>query len=353
MSTGALRILRPGAVVWDYSTQRPSADQLADANVAAASRYLSAINSLTLPKVLTYDEAHWLADLGVALMLNYEWTPDGPLRGAPRGVTDATWVNRFRHEHGEWGRPLDWPDNVPLVVSLDVGVTQAQIDGPCTDYWAAFRETYTGKVVGDYHGVPLHRRLVGMGLSSVHWTAGGAWAWSSPYAVTEWPTHIVQRVSGVGGRNQLLGDVAFWDPNGSAPEAPMMNGVVIVLRDSWVRLEGAWTQPTMDGRGGRIVGPVRWIDGPTMEDHLASGFDAIDRSWTELANMTYIGATLPFGDYGRPNLPTIGGRPASWDGTEFRDFVLGPEGLDIEPGPPVLVPHHHDEGMTGPAVAEV
>lgn len=95
-----------------------------------------------------------------------------------------------------------------------------------------------------------------------------------------------------------------------------MNGVIIELRDSWVVLAGIWTRPQDNGQGGRIEGPVRWIDGPTKADRQASGYDTISRSWTELRGMTYLGAVLPQGD-GHPAAPSI-----NWDGSQFRDYVI-------------------------------
>jgi hypothetical protein len=117
-------------------------------------------------------------------------------------------------------------------------------------------------------------------------------------------------------------------------ENDMANGVIIDLRDSWVVFEATWA-------GGRVCSPIRWIDGATRADRLApvpggGGFDNISRSYTELKGMTYIGGTLPHGDGGRPG-------HESWDGSEFRDFVvtaakgdtgpIGPQGTQGNAGP--------------------
>lgn len=260
MSTGAVKMLQPGDLVWDYSSERPSDSTLRDAGVKGASRYLTVVNSLTIPKMVTHDEVHHLADLGIVTMLNFEWNPGDPLKGTARGVSNALVTNSYRHESGPWGRALDWPDEVPVVVSLDVGVTTAELEGPVTDYFWAFADTYTGPIIGSYHGIFLHRRLQSLGISNgPFWTAGGAWSWSgSPSAVDDPPTQIVQRVSGVGGHNDLLAPVPFWDPNGDPPP-PTEETMLLYNTEVYPQFEEAAAAGYTPPPGGWPVGWLWWV----------------------------------------------------------------------------------------------
>lgn len=175
---------------------------------------------------------------------------------------------------------------------------------------------------------------------------GSTWRWWLPWYTNTYPTvpyePIVWQYAGgatgvvipsLGRRvdsNQII-DVArleqvsgYGGVKPPQPGGPMgMNGLIIDLVDSWVVLEAAWTQVNPDGSGGRVATPIRWIDGPTRADRLASGYDRIDRSWRDLKNLTYVGAVLPQGD-GHPSGPGV-----NWDGSQFRDYVIN-QGLAID-----------------------
>lgn len=216
MTRGCVRYLQPGDLVFDYSSSRPSMDFLRQQGVKGVSRYIAVPNDATKFKILTLDEAQQLADAGILIMVNLETNNNDPLKGAQRGKFDAEVTEIFRTSGAVGITPaLDWPLDLPVVASLDVGITTAQLLGPVVDYYAAYNEGYSG-AVGNYHGVPTHQELSARGLSTLHWTAGDASSWSNPHNVTDFPTMVLQK-GGMPGFdfNRVLTPTPFWDLNGT------------------------------------------------------------------------------------------------------------------------------------------
>ena len=222
---GTIEWLDIDDLVWDYSFARPDPAYMASRGVKAVSRYISVPNSFTRGKIVTLDEIKRLADVGIRMIINLETNPGDPLQGAPRGTTDGQLIERYRSEGIVGLTPaLQFPLDLPVIASLDVGVSTAQINGPCTDYWYAINDSYAGQI-GDYHGVPLHRRLLSLGLSGLHWTAGAAKSWSYPHQPDDEPTHMLQLGGETGvDYNQCLRRIPVWNIYGEVdPKPPVVN----------------------------------------------------------------------------------------------------------------------------------
>jgi hypothetical protein len=92
---------------------------------------------LTHDKLVTRDEIRRLADAGILMMVNYEQGESTTLGGETAG-------RRHGPVAGDWRAFLEMPDELPIVISTDVGVTRAQYSA-ISDFCAAFSETGGGR----------------------------------------------------------------------------------------------------------------------------------------------------------------------------------------------------------------
>jgi hypothetical protein len=283
----------------------------------------------------TVDHVKIIADSGKCLGPNWERRADEAMHGAGAWAVDSA-----RQGVERWG--ID-PASVPTILSA-VDFSAMSHDWPQLDYWhetACDRADDTDTWIGFYGQTAYGEHLI----TQPWWTRTTSrprptWTWGGSGMITD--TNMKQHVgfpsgidwSSVGvtvDENRVEAGLAMYAADGNQEDT--MNGLIIDLRDSWVVFEGIWT-------GSRVVGPIAWIDGTTRADRLAAGFDNISRSWRELKGMVYLGSVLPQGD-GHPQAPSV-----NWDGSQFRDWIT----RGTTPTP-VLVPHTHDGGRSGPAIA--
>lgn len=160
--------LQPGQIVLDYSSARPDPDQMVAAGVKAVCRYIAGMNNLTRPKILTVAERDRLWNAGLAIILNWEQDAGGALQGGTVGKIHGT-------NAADMAAGLDYPKDLPIAVSVDVGVSANQLPA-VADYFYQFKAAcpwpltvYGGTFVGDY--------LVGAGFADGIWQASAS-SWS-------------------------------------------------------------------------------------------------------------------------------------------------------------------------------
>lgn len=161
-------MLEAGNIVLDYSSARPDPDQMVAAGVKAVCRYIAPLNPLTKPKLLTVKERDRLFEAGLGILLNWEQEAGAALSGRDRGVYHGQVCT-------EMATALDYPKDLPIAVSVDVGISQAQLP-IVADYFYGFKTqcpwpltVYGGTFVGDY--------LVTAGFVDGIWQAAAA-SWS-------------------------------------------------------------------------------------------------------------------------------------------------------------------------------
>ena len=161
-------MLEAGNIVLDYSSARPDPDQMVAAGVKAVCRYIAPLNPLTKPKLLTVKERDRLFEAGLGILLNWEQEAGAALSGRDRGVYHGQVCT-------EMATALDYPKDLPIAVSVDVGITAAQLP-VVADYFYGFKSqcpwtltVYGGTFVGDY--------LVNAGFVEGIWqAAAGSWS---------------------------------------------------------------------------------------------------------------------------------------------------------------------------------
>jgi hypothetical protein len=299
-------------------------------------------------------QAAW--NVGLLVSPNYERSPSLALGGAPAGHQAAqTCIQQllgfgFQGEAHVFVSGVDFSPTAPMFPVMDdfhmawaedflkvdwlggcYGPRNYMQRLPLFDWWPdRFRIWHWG---GDNNG--LQNQPVYDFADCKQWYGKKPLAYGPPHNNGPIPAGVDE--------NTLVNRSArFWSGLGytppPVPEVDMaMNGLIIDLIDSWVVFEATWVQPTPDGKGGRVVGPIRWIDGATRADRLGAGHDRIERSWRDLHGMVYLGSVLPQGD-GHPAAPSV-----NWDGSQFGDYIIRSSAAA-----PVLVPHRHE---SGPAVA--
>lgn len=150
----------------DYAWARPSPVSLAAAGKRFACRYLS--NSWT-GKNLSRTEAEALSRAGVAVVSNWEWRAGDGLRGYDAGVTYAREAQRQAVACG-------MPAGRPIYFSVDWDATDAELQGPVTQYLRGVASVLGADRVGVYGGYRTIAYADSHGLARWLWQT---YAWSA------------------------------------------------------------------------------------------------------------------------------------------------------------------------------
>jgi hypothetical protein len=310
--TGTIETLPAGAVGVDYSFGRPSIADMLTLGVQFASRYICIDNPLTHDKLVTRDEIRRLADAGILMMVNYEQGESTTLGGETAG-------RRHGPVAGDWRAFLEMPDELPIVISTDVGVTRAQYSA-ISDFCAAFSET-GGGTIGHYHGTTLCAHLEDQGLNELTWMAM-ATSWS-PGGETS-AVHVRQKgyVLGSCDANYVRKPTPFWNFNGEAdknqPEVDMAKLTLFPCADADAVFVGMF-----DGRQVHTVTHCTWQD---VEHYKADGVPIFETSVGGFRWVTLLG-----------DLPAPGSDSRhEWTGGEFRRVVS--QGTKGDPGRDAPIP---------------
>jgi hypothetical protein len=157
-------MVNPGDIGVDYSFGRPDPAALAAAGVKVVCRYIA--GNSTKPITIAERDALWAAGLGI--VLNWEASASDPLLGASKGLS-----------HGDQAQTgadaLGYPDSMPIIVSVDFGVT-SQMTSSVIAYMKAFASRNRRRL-WVYGGTTIGDRLIAEGICDRIWQAkSGSWS---------------------------------------------------------------------------------------------------------------------------------------------------------------------------------
>lgn len=146
----------------------PSPSVLKVQGVTFVCRYLSAVNDLTVRKLLTANEAKALSQAGISIVSNYEWYANRALEGFASGVADAQIA---QSQHSECGGP---PDK-PIYFSVDCDCAGEQT----VEYFRGVASVLGLDRTGAYGSYRVIKYLLDNNLIKWAWQtyawSGGAW----------------------------------------------------------------------------------------------------------------------------------------------------------------------------------
>lgn len=152
----------------DYAFQRPPIAAMQAEGIKFVCRYLSQINHLTKPKILTRDEALGLNAAGIAVVSNFEWYPERCTEGFEAGREDAI-VAR------DQARACGMPEGRPIYFSVDIDTSSGRI----SDYFRGILSVLPPGQVGVYGSYQICRDLDQLNLAEWLWQtyawSGGQW----------------------------------------------------------------------------------------------------------------------------------------------------------------------------------
>lgn len=157
-----------GSLGVDYAFSRPSIPGLASFGVKFAARYLSFVNSQTLPKILTSAEALALGRAGIAVVSNYEWYPQRCTEGFAAGAEDARIA--FAQAGG-----AGMPAGRPVYFSVDEDYSPEAV----VQYFRGIASVVPVSQIGAYGSYKVIKYLKENGLITWCWQtyawSGGQW----------------------------------------------------------------------------------------------------------------------------------------------------------------------------------
>jgi hypothetical protein len=170
-------------VIIDYSTFRPSIQELRHAGVTAAGRYIgwdSVPGYKSVGKNITKAEAGLLTGSGISVFLSFEYAAAAAVLGAAQGGKDGKLAGE---QLAELGAPAGM--TVYFAVDFDIpdfapGSTDPRAKlGPAAGYFEAINAlapSYKVGVYGGFYAVSrvLSARLATMGWQTIAWS-GGQW----------------------------------------------------------------------------------------------------------------------------------------------------------------------------------
>lgn len=182
----------------DWSFSKIAPEFLVQRGVKLALRYIGGSPG----KRLTAPERDRLFDAGIAILLNWEQSPEAPLEGGPKGA-----------EHGadakEQAEALGYPTDMPILVSVDTDITSSTISA-AEAYVRSFAETCRPFPIGLYGDTDMIKAV--KDITQVNWLPN-ATSWSNAASPARQLVHIRQRKTvkvDIDGDGQP--DIAF-DPN--------------------------------------------------------------------------------------------------------------------------------------------
>jgi Domain of unknown function (DUF1906) len=165
------------SVIIDYSTIRPSTQELKAAGVTAVGRYIgwdSVPGFPSMGKNISKTEADSLLAAGIDIFLAFEYEAAAAQRGFAQGSKDAGLAGQ---QLAAMGAPegicsffaLDWdvPDYAPALV--DTPANAAAKLGPVAEYFKAINAAHHKYAIGAYGGYWGLKRLFDAGLIHYGW----------------------------------------------------------------------------------------------------------------------------------------------------------------------------------------
>lgn len=203
-----------GALVVDYSFARPNLADLKARNVVGVSRYIGGSAGKDLGA--GERDAIWAAGL-VLIPLNWEAGNADPLQGAALGKTHGI-------EAARQANLLNYPKSLPIVVSVDVGTTEAQW-AAIGDYFLAFHLA-SDWPLAFYGGTNLGNHLAQLGLIQWIWKASAS-SWStqaSNHVVMVQQVTLPPNLAGVSGvdANYVVQPFPAWTPQTGVTDMPVL-----------------------------------------------------------------------------------------------------------------------------------
>jgi len=170
-------------MIVDYSTFRPSMQQLHSIGVTSAGRYLgwdSCPGYQSIGKNLTAAEAAELRAAGISVFLAFEYAAEAALNGSGQGRADGELATA---QLAALGAPADM--TVYFAVDFDIAdYAPASSDpkaklGPAAGYFEAIRALRPAYKIGVYGGYYAVSRVLSAGLAQAGWQtiawSGGQW----------------------------------------------------------------------------------------------------------------------------------------------------------------------------------
>lgn len=247
----------------DYAWDRPNVQALTEAGITFACRYLGYDNT---GKNLTAAEVQALHAAGIAVVLNFEYNPDGALLGRDQGVADATISKTQRAALGA-------PDSTPVYFSVDFNATATQLAGPIADYFRGVATILPVEQVGVYGGYLTVQTLMASGLVTYGWQtyawSGGQWAHphirQTQNGVTIGGASVDIDESTVSNYGQWLGSTVDTPPPTTGGD-PLM-GWVTCSRATATRAQTLTVQGLLLARGYTDIGSRTGLPDGSWGDH--------------------------------------------------------------------------------------
>lgn len=189
---------------FDYSYARPSPQQMADAGIKAAFRYL-----YDSPKGITDAERRALHAAGVAVGFGYEANRGNHLLGAPQGAIDGADARRL-------ARALGVPVGTPIYFACDLDVTPAQEPTVMAYLHACDDADYPARAYGEFEVIERFGRP---GWQTIAWSGGLV---SDHAVIYQWAIEQDFHGSAVDFNTiRDINDLGAWWPEGMGPDVPL------------------------------------------------------------------------------------------------------------------------------------
>ena len=200
-----------GQVATDFAGARHSGAALKAAGVSLVLRYLPGGGGAW--KHVSRAEIDDFHANGISVLLNFEATTAGPLRGRAQGLVDGP-------KAVTGAKLLGYPERFPIIYSVDTDVTASAM-GRVIDYFTALHETpgHTWPI-GVYGEADVLDALAAAGLSSFGWQTV---AWSHRRVSAH--ASLLQQVAKTAGledtdNNLVLKSFDAWGPSSTKPLPP-------------------------------------------------------------------------------------------------------------------------------------
>lgn len=173
--------------VLDYSSARPTIQQIKTSGASGVARYLTRSTS---SKRLSAVEVRSLLAAGLGIVLVFEDTADRAKQGRAAGVADA-------HEATAQAKALGCPAGVPIFYAVDFDAAPAEVEA----YFVGLNSVPSPYPVGAYGDIAVVDGLLGLRLARYGWQASA------------WSHHLLSKVAHLYQRQKATHPVAGTDEN--------------------------------------------------------------------------------------------------------------------------------------------
>lgn len=180
-----LRLIKPGDVVLDYSSWRPTKTQLAELKVKAVVRYIAP--GIPRSKLITPEELNFLFSepYPVGVLFVYEWQADRPNAGGTVGLSDGVFS---REKCKEFGYPVH--KDLACIFAIDINSVPTNVEAHKA-YSAAFKKGLGPYGCGIYGDSDIIKYCVQERITVLNWLVG-ARSWGHSLE----KVHVEQKVQG-------------------------------------------------------------------------------------------------------------------------------------------------------------